>query len=169
MSNETIVTIQGWLGNEPVVRTASGHPVANFRVGTTPRRFHRGRQEWVDGQTQWYAVSAWRALAANCGYSLRKGDPVIVHGRLEHRTYVNSSGVEVVALEIEALSVGHDLARGVGNFRKSPAKQPATVPERDSVVDWSGTDRVAEEAAPDPFASVPPQAPDVPVGDARAA
>ncbi|GAB3865641.1 single-stranded DNA-binding protein [Nocardioides maradonensis] len=158
MSNETMVTIQGWVANEPVVRTVSGHEVVNFRVGVTPRRFHRSRQEWVDGQTQWYAVSAWRALAANCGRSLHKGDPVIVHGRLDHRTYINASNLEVVALEIEALTVGHDLCRGFGNFLKSPARQPAGVPERDAVT-----------SAPDPFPDVKPKVAEALMGDVHAA
>lgn len=123
MSNETMVTIRGWMANDPTVRSANGFNVASFRVGCTPRRFNRARQEWVDAPTQWYAVSAWRELAANCERSLKKGDPVIVHGRLEHRTYVNAAGTEVVSLEIDAITVGHDLTRGFGQFMKSPSRR----------------------------------------------
>ncbi|MCL2541095.1 MAG: single-stranded DNA-binding protein [Nocardioidaceae bacterium] len=127
MSNDTMVTVQGWIAADPVIRSVGGFPVANFRVGCTPRRFHRGRQEWVDGPTAWYSVSAWRVLAANCERSLKKGDPVIVHGRLQQRSYVNAGGVEVVALEIEAVTVGHDLTRGFDSFLRSPAREPAGV------------------------------------------
>jgi len=118
MSNDTMVTVQGWLGNEPQLREAAGTSVANFRLGSTPRRFHRGRQEWVDGPTQWYGVSAWRALGEHCKRSLHVGDPVVVHGRLNQRSYVRD-GVEVTVLEIEALIVGHDLTRGVSSFSKT--------------------------------------------------
>ena len=38
MTNETMVTIQGWVGNEPTLRIVGGAPVLNFRVGATPRR-----------------------------------------------------------------------------------------------------------------------------------
>lgn len=114
----TMVTVQGWLGNHPVLRSAGGVPVANFRVASTPR-LRRASGEWVDGRTQWYGVSAWRALAEHCNRSLRRGDPVILHGRLEQRSYVNKSDIEVVVMEIEAVSIGHDLSRGVSVFSKT--------------------------------------------------
>jgi single-strand DNA-binding protein len=118
MTNDTIVTVQGWLGTEPQLREAAGASVANFRLGCTPRRFHRGRQEWVDGPTQWYGVSAWRVLGEHCKRSLHLGDPVIVHGRLNQRSY-DRNGVETIALEIDAIVVGHDLTRGVASFSKT--------------------------------------------------
>lgn len=118
MTNDTMVTVQGWLGNDPQLREVAGTSVANFRLGCTPRRFHRGRQEWVDGPTQWYGVSAWRVLGEHCKRSLHVGDPVIVHGRLNQRSY-DRDGVEVTVLEIEALIVGHDLTRGVSSFSKT--------------------------------------------------
>lgn len=118
MTNETMVTIQGWVGSDPTLRIVGGAPVLNFRVGATPRRYKPRTGEWVDGQTQWYTVSAWRHLAENGERSLDKGDPVLVHGRLEHRRYINNQGVEVVALEIEAVTLGHDMTRGSSRFRK---------------------------------------------------
>lgn len=133
MTNETMVTIQGWVANDPVLRMVGGASVLNFRVGATPRRFSKKTEEWVDGQTQWYGVSAWRHLAENGERSLEKGDPVFVHGRLNHRSYVNSQGLEVVALEIEALTLGHDLTRGSTRFRKvtrvlEPSREEAGLP-----------------------------------------
>ncbi|WP_435768846.1 single-stranded DNA-binding protein [Nocardioides sp. SYSU DS0651] len=133
MANDTMVTIQGWIGNVPMMRDVSGHPVLNFRVGSTPRRRKPSTNEWVDGETQWYGVSAWRRLAEHAAKSLKQGDPVLVHGRLNHRTYVNKSGIEVVALEIDAITLGHDLSRGVATFLKaSRAPEPpgdAVAPE----------------------------------------
>lgn len=119
MANETIVTVQGWVAGVPVLREVGGAPVLNFRIGCTPRHFNRASGQWVDSETQWYGVSAWRRLAAHAGDSLRQGDAVIVHGRLNHRPYVNKSGVEVVAMEIDAFSIGHDLNRGTATFVKS--------------------------------------------------
>lgn len=118
MLNETMVTLQGWLGADVQLRQAGDSTVASFRVGCTPRRFHRGRQEWVDGRTQWYTVNAWRALGDHCARSLRRADPVVVHGRLTARTYINNAGVEVTALEVEACLVGHDLTRGTSEFTR---------------------------------------------------
>lgn len=118
MTNETMVTIQGWIGNDPTLRMVGEAPVINFRVGATPRRFNRRTSTWSDGPTQWYTVNAWRQLAEHAERSLGKGDPVVVHGRLNHRTYVNTQGVEVVSLEIEAITIGHDLNRGTSRFRR---------------------------------------------------
>ena len=70
--------------------------------------------------TQWYSVSAWRALGEHCAASLRRGDAVVVHGRLLHSTYVGKSGVEVLDLQIEAITVGHDLTRGSSTFQRPP-------------------------------------------------
>ena len=80
-------------------------------------------REWSDGHTQWYTVNAWRGLAENCAASLRRGDPVVVHGRLK-RTYVNGNDVEVLSFEIDAIHVGHDLSRGTSAFTRS-AREPA--------------------------------------------
>ena len=96
--NETLITLAGWLGNDVQLRQAGEVPVASFRVATTPRRFQRKTGTWVDGDTQWYTVSAWRDLADNCARSLRRGDPVVVHGRLRAETLDVNSGVEVTEL-----------------------------------------------------------------------
>ncbi|WP_182379917.1 single-stranded DNA-binding protein [Nocardioides sp. WS12] len=136
MANETMVTIQGWIGNAPVVRDVGGVPVLNFRVGCTPRHFNKATDTWVDSETQWYGVSAWRRLAAHGAKSLRQGDPVVIHGRLNHRTYVNKNGLEAVAVEIEAFTIGHDLSRGIASFVKAPAQAPAAAPAPASVEPW---------------------------------
>lgn len=117
--NETQVTLTGWLGNDVTTRQAGDSTVASFRLGATPRRFNRRTSEWFDADTQWYTVSAWRALGSNCADSLRRGDPVVVHGRLSAQTWTNSAGIEVTTFEVEASFVGHDLNRGTSRFTKS--------------------------------------------------
>jgi len=124
MLNDTMVTLQGYVGGDVVLRQAGDVPVAVLRVACTPRRFRRSTQEWVDGTTQWYTVNAWRQLGEHCARSVRRGDPVVVHGRLEARSYVNKAGVEVTAFEVEALVVGHDLSWGTSEFSKA-TRQPA--------------------------------------------
>ncbi|MFC4786924.1 single-stranded DNA-binding protein [Nocardioides sp. MAHUQ-72] len=128
--NETIVTLQGWLGNDVTVRLAGDTTVATFRVACTPRRYQRKTDEWVDGDTQWYTVNAWRGLAENCERSLRRGDPVVVHGRLNAQTWTNSAGVEVTSFEVDATLVGHDLGKGVSQFTRTvgAAARAATEP-----------------------------------------
>jgi single-strand DNA-binding protein len=123
------ITVRGWLGADVVQRDAGGVPVASFRLACTPRKFNRRTESWSDGETQWYTVSCWRGLAENCAKSLRRGDPVVVHGRLQLRPYVNSNDVEVVAFEIEAAHVGHDLSRGTSVFTRAPRQEQAAPAE----------------------------------------
>lgn len=124
--NESVITFQGWLGGDVTLRLAGSSPVANFRVASTPRRFRRSTNEWVDGPTQWYTVNAWRGLGEHCADSLRRGDPVVVHGRLTTPTYVNKNDVEVTSLEVEAIFVGHDLNRGRTSFTRAGARDAET-------------------------------------------
>src|SRR4029079_18251554 len=78
--NESWVTLQGWVGGEVNTREAGGTRVSTFRVGCTPRYLRNGM--WVDGQTSWYTVHAWRTLGNNVAASVHKGDAVVVHGRV---------------------------------------------------------------------------------------
>ena len=126
---ETTVTLQGWLGGDVTTRMAGDSLVANFRVASTPRRFQRSTETWVDGATQWYSVKAWRALAENCQQSLRRSDPVVVHGRLTVSTWTDRHGVEQTTLEVEATHVGHDLSRGTAVFTRAPKTAPVAPAE----------------------------------------
>lgn len=117
--NETLVTLQGWVGADVTTRQAGDSVVANFRVASTPRRYQKKTDEWVNGDTQWFSVNAWRSLAENCEKSLRRGDPVVVHGKLRAQTWTNSAGIEVTSFEVEASFVGHDLNKGTGQFTRT--------------------------------------------------
>lgn len=115
--NETYITLTGWVGSDVALReVAGGQPVANFRVASTSRRFRNN--EWADGTTTWYQVKAWRSLADNVAQSIRSGDPVVVHGRLEADVWTKEDGTVNTQLVVTATSVGHDLSRGTAVFTK---------------------------------------------------
>ncbi|MGV9269795.1 single-stranded DNA-binding protein [Kitasatospora sp. NPDC003701] len=114
--NETQVTVIGNVATEvSCTRTADGVAVANFRLASTERRYDRLREGWVDGETQWVTVTAWRALAGHLIGSLSKGDPVVVSGRLRVREWTEGEARRS-RVEIDARSVGHDLSRGTAVF-----------------------------------------------------
>lgn len=138
MLNDTLVTLEGWLGSSVAVRRAGAASVASFRLAATPRRFSPATGQWTDDRTQWFTVNAWRALGEGCAASLRSGDPVVVVGRLRTTTWTNAEGVEMTGLEVDAHAVGHDLNRGTSTFTRSPRTGAAPPP----------ADR--EAAAPDP-------------------
>jgi single-strand DNA-binding protein len=122
--NDTHVTFHGWAGSDVRLRTVKDVSVAHLRVAVTPRVRRDGA--WVDGETTWYSVTAWRTLADNLRASVRKGDPVVVHGRLTTETWQPEEGPASTTLHVEALLVGHDLTRGITHFIKPVRSEPPT-------------------------------------------
>jgi single-strand DNA-binding protein len=118
--NETLVTVVGNVATEPEMRTtATGVGVTRFRLATTARRWDTTRGAWTDGPTSFYTVRAWRTLAGHVKESVGLGEPLLVQGRLKIRDDEHD-GRRYVDAEIEAVAVGHDLARGVSRFSRAP-------------------------------------------------
>jgi single-strand DNA-binding protein len=63
-------------------------------------------------------VSCWRSLGANVHASLRKGDSVVVHGRLQYREYDDKDGVHRAVFSIDAIAIGPDLSRWPVDVRR---------------------------------------------------
>jgi single-strand DNA-binding protein len=74
--------------------------------------------KWVDGETNWYTITAFKQLAINAKTSINKGDRIFVMGELRIRDWDNgdSSGTSV---EVEADAMGHDLAWGTSDFTRT--------------------------------------------------
>ena len=141
--NLTHITVVGNVAQEPKLRqTADGTPVASFRVASTPRVNKGG--EWVDGIATFLTVNCWRVLAENVHGSLRRGDPVVVHGRLSQRNFQTPEGQPRTSYEVEAIAVGHDLTRGTSNFHRNRRPEPVAV---SSTEDAAPVEVVDEEAA----------------------
>ena len=112
------IAISGIVATDPnPVSTKDDLAITSFRLATKQRRFDPGRGRWIDGETNWYSVTAFRQLAANIMASVIKGDKVIVTGKLRIRDWVNGEkrGTNV---DIEAIAVGHNLAWGTTTFTK---------------------------------------------------
>ena len=131
--SDTFVTLHGWVGSEVTYRDPQGVSVANFRVASTPRLKKDGK--WVDGDTTWYSVTAWRHLAENIRDSVRKGDAVVVHGKLRTDVWERQDGQLSNSLRIDASLVGHDLSRGTSTFLRTPRPERADSSEVDQAVE----------------------------------
>lgn len=117
--NETLVTVVGNVATEPETQvTATGVALTRFRLATTTRRWDAERGAWTDGATSFYTVRAWRNLAGNIKESVGLGEPLVVQGRLRIRED-EKDGRRYLSAEIEAVAVGHDLARGVARFTRA--------------------------------------------------
>jgi len=120
MSQVGYVTLTGYVTAEPKMwhTTRTQTPVASVRVGSTPRRLDRGTGEWQDGETSYYTVKCWRRLAENVHGSLRKGDMIIVRGKISTRSWVDDQQRTRTEMQVEADSVGHDLSFGWSRFNR---------------------------------------------------
>jgi len=118
---EAQVWMTGRVGGEVELRDSTS-PWSTFRLACTPRTVRAG--EWGDEQTTWVTVSCTHRLAEHVRLSLRKGDPVIVVGKLRTRRWVDGNGVEHEQLQIRASSVGHDLSVGTSSFYRPRREAP---------------------------------------------
>lgn len=110
---ESQVHLIGNLVQDPNHRvTASGLKVAKFRIASSGRRFDRNVNDWVSTDPVYMSVVCWRQLADNVAQVLRKGDTVMVIGRLTYREW-DEDGVRRSLYEVDAVSVGPDLNRYV--------------------------------------------------------
>jgi len=96
------VVLAGNLSREPEIKfTNDGVPVTSFGLAVSRVR---SRKEAVD----FFDVSAWRELGEAVPNHKKKGDPVLVEGRLQYRTWEARDGskrskVDVVADSIQFL------------------------------------------------------------------
>jgi len=108
------ITLTGYVGNDVEYVVGDGWVAARFRLGSTPH--WRKGTEWVNGNTTWLSIRTSGATADNVRDSVRKGDPMIVTGRLRTRTWEDPDHVRHEQIVVEASSLGHDLARGVSTY-----------------------------------------------------
>lgn len=97
------VVIMGNLTKDPDLRTTpNGGSVCSFSMALN-RNYKDTNDEWTEA-TDYVDVVAWSSLAERTAKYISKGRPVLVHGRLQSRTWEKDgqkhSKVEVVAQEI---------------------------------------------------------------------
>jgi single-strand DNA-binding protein len=124
------ITVRGFVATEiKSSTTPGGVGTASFRLGSTDRHYDRASGTWVDGNTNWFTVQGYRQLAGNMGCSIKKGQRVIVVGRLKLRSWEKEGRVHY-ATEIDADSVGHDLMWGSANYIRTVSKGPYSASEQ---------------------------------------
>jgi len=120
MINGATVTLAGYVATEPHYKTVNDEiPHVSLRVAWTSRFRDRETGEWRDGKTSFANVNCWRKLANNVVSSLRKGQAIVVMGRLQVREFDDREGRRRTAVDIEADAIGHDLYRGVAHFQRT--------------------------------------------------
>jgi len=125
--NETMMTVSGNLVSDVDFRvTTRGDGLARFRVASTIKRYDRASGQWLDGDTTYWNVTAWRRAAENASKSLAKGHPVVVHGKVRQRTVdrevpgAPGTAMAVTFTDLEAVSFGLDLTRCRAQYQRAP-------------------------------------------------
>lgn len=124
MASDTSITVIGNLTSDPELRfTPSGAAVANFSVASTPRRYDKQTQQWVDQEAMFLRCSVWRQAAENVAESLTKGMRVIVVGNLKARSYETREGEKRTSFEVDVTEIGPALAWATAKVTKTERQQ----------------------------------------------
>ncbi|MER6461188.1 single-stranded DNA-binding protein [Streptomyces sp. NPDC001288] len=145
--NETLVCAVGNVATQPVYRELAAGASARFRLAVTSRYWDRDKNTWTDGHTNFFTVWANRQLATNAAASLSVGDPVVVQGRLKVRTETRE-GQQWTSADIDAVAIGHDLARGTAAFRRAAKPETAAPAPPRPEPDWQTPEEPADAAEP---------------------
>lgn len=119
-TNDLDLTVVGWVGSDPrLYPGADGQvPYTQFRVGSTARRWDREQGTYTDDTTDWFTVKVFREMARNVSDSVRRGDPVVVRGRLHLEEWTDQEQQTRTTAVLTANAVGHNLERGVSRFSR---------------------------------------------------
>ncbi len=115
------VVLAGNLTRDPELRfTNDGIPVCSF--GLAVNRVRSKQEDAVD----FFDVTAWRELGETVANYKRKGDPILVEGRLQYRSWVAQDGskrskVDVVADTVQFLGGGASNGENGGGSGSSGA------------------------------------------------
>ncbi|MFT3877544.1 MAG: single-stranded DNA-binding protein [Propioniciclava sp.] len=124
---EAEVVISGNVGADVEWRTDERYGArASFPVAATRRGLREGK--WVDLDTTWYRVTCWRQLAMHVIESVKKGDAVLVNGRLRIDRWVDAHGMPRAEFAVDATWVAPDLRRGTARFVRARLRPEASGP-----------------------------------------
>ncbi|MEV0214261.1 single-stranded DNA-binding protein [Micromonospora sp. NPDC050695] len=120
MAGETNLTVIGNLTDDPELRfTPSGAAVAKFRIASTPSRFDKEQQKYVDMEPLFLACTVWRQAAEHVAESLQRGARVIVSGRLRQRSFETREGEKRTVIELEVDEIGPSLRYATAKVQKA--------------------------------------------------
>lgn len=116
------ITICGNLTRDPEQRfTQGGTGVVNFGIASNRRYQNRTTQEWESVAT-FVTVTVFGELGDNVCASFRKGDRVIVTGRLDYSEWETPAGEKRNTLKITADDVGGSARWNVVSMHEAKAR-----------------------------------------------
>lgn len=91
----------GNLSRDPEIKyTNEGLAITDLRIAVNKRWRDKDGNE--NENVDFFNVTAWNRLAENCASKLKKGDRVIISGRLNHRSFDTKDGKKINIMNIVA-------------------------------------------------------------------
>ena len=143
MLNMNRATLVGHAGKEPEIRDLkNGGKAAVFTLATT--------EKWTDGDgrpaeaTEWHRIVVYGPTVAAVEKMLRKGDRVMVEGRIATRGFTDREGNYRTVTEI-VVSGRQGMVNILGGGRASPDRGPGQAGETPGAGDGGASEAAAAE------------------------
>jgi single-strand DNA-binding protein len=118
MVNFNRVMLAGNLVRDPELRfTSNGVPVCSFSIAVN-------RVRSKDDAADFFNVSAWRELGESIAQYKKKGDPILLEGRLQYRTWESEDGTKRSAVDVVA-----DGVQFLGRSQNPQSEEPPSEEE----------------------------------------
>jgi single-strand DNA-binding protein len=127
MPNFNKVLLVGNLTKDPELRyTPQGAAVANLRLAVN--RKYRNKNQELKEETCFVTAVVWNKQAETCNQYLHKGSSILVEGRLQSRSWEDSTGGKRSVIEVRAERVQFLGAppKGVAESVEEVSQEPST-------------------------------------------
>lgn len=94
------VIINGNVGADPEIRSTNNNKVASLRIATSER--YTDRSGNAQEKTEWHSVVVWGKKAEIIEKYVKKGDKILVEGKLSTRKFTTQAGDDRSITEIIA-------------------------------------------------------------------
>lgn len=119
---KNLVILVGNLGKDPEVRTfENGNKVANFSLATS-ESYKNSNGEKVES-TEWHNISAFSHAANFAENYLKKGDKVLIEGKIKTRSWEDNDGNKRFTTEIHTYNIQGLVKRDNPTQSSNPSNQ----------------------------------------------
>ena len=131
------VILMGRLTKDPEIRyTQNNMPVANFSIAVNRRFKREGDTETAD----FFNVIAWNKTGEFVGKYFKKGQQILVSGRIENRNWTDQQGVKHYATDVIAEEVDFAGSKAENNTNNNTEKDTNNNTENADITDFASGD-----------------------------
>lgn len=134
------ITVKGVIGSDPELRyTKDGTAVTSFRVADSTNALNQETKQWEQvGETIWWNVSTWNEKAEAAANQLKKGERVVIEGKISFRSYTTKDGTQAESKELRVTEISKPLAgkgktgNTTGGYNGNVTPQPNVTTSEDT-------------------------------------